>query len=666
MTSLAWKINRLRNMSVPEFFYRGKKSVRANIERVAWPLLGGPMPASSISSSHQMFPSADLWSDGWNEKFAPETDRLEDLLNGNLVFFGGTPLDIGQPPRWHQDPSTGVEAPRQFGKGIDYRDDRIVGNIKILWELNRHQYLVPLTVAYVVTGEEKYRVTLKEHLESWVRENPAGIGINWCSSLELSLRLISWSIVHCLLVAKDKQHGIFDLLDAGILGVSIHQHIHFVIHHLSRYSSANNHLIGELTGIWIATSVFNLGASGRKWSSFAKQELELEARQQVHEDGVNKEQAFYYHTTVLEYFLLAWVIGERSGSSFSGDFLKNINAMSSFVRDVTPLNGPMLQVGDSDDGFVTRFTLAEPVDPIRDILTAVDQCLGRDDWCRDATPGQKAFWYDLMLSTAEHRSSPAPEHTTSRAGYPIVYQHGGYAILGDDETHILFDAGELGYPSVAAHGHADALSFCLTRNGHPWVVDPGTYSYHSDHGWRDYFRGTQAHSTLTIDNRNQSEIGGPFMWLKKAQAHILEYGVDEQGCQYATGEHDGYQDTGVLCRRSVTYDAKTSRVNIIDTVRASNKHVVNINFHFHPDVTLLQHEQNSFLATRGDQEKSRILISVDPRFSWYICKGQSDPPLGWYSSRLGELRPTVTLHGVSEVTSNTELVTEFLWHSASL
>ncbi len=68
-----------------------------------------------------------------------------------------------------------------------------------------------------------------------------------------------------------------------------------------------------------------------------------------------------------------------------------------------------------------------------------------------------------------------------------------------------FDHAELGFNTIAAHGHADALHITLMIDGEKIFIDPGTYCYHSDITWRNYFRKTKNHNTVTINQENQSE-----------------------------------------------------------------------------------------------------------------------------------------------------------------
>ena len=126
-------------------------------------------------------------------------DRIAD---GWLDVFALKDVDLGTPPRWNRDPKTGIEAPLAFGKLLDYRDPDLVGDIKYLWEPNRHLHLVTLAQAWSMTGEAKYAEALREQLESWFIACPHPMGANWASSLEAGIRLANWSLAWQLLEQK--------------------------------------------------------------------------------------------------------------------------------------------------------------------------------------------------------------------------------------------------------------------------------------------------------------------------------------------------------------------------------------------------------------------------------------------------------------------------------
>ena len=93
---------------------------------------------------------------------------------------------------WALDPVSGCRAPSLHWSLLDPLDLQSVGDSKVVWELNRHQWMVDLGRAYRFTGEERYAKIFVRLASEWMRANPPGVGLNWTSSLEVALRLISW------------------------------------------------------------------------------------------------------------------------------------------------------------------------------------------------------------------------------------------------------------------------------------------------------------------------------------------------------------------------------------------------------------------------------------------------------------------------------------------
>jgi hypothetical protein len=639
MKRLTWLINRVRVMSVREVLFRTRRALLQIPERLRVAAGWRPMPAAPVTARLSLFAGNDDLLKHWQMSFRLDTDRLSAYMEGRINFFGHAPLDVGLPVNWQRDPVTGIEAPQVFGKSLNYRDDRLVGNVKFTWELGRHQHLVPLAVAYAVSGDTRYRKAVMEQLEGWIDSNPYAMGIHWCSALELSLRLISWAVVHSLLALRDGEQGLFaHARDARRLGDSIYQQAFFVRHYLSRYSSANNHLIGELSGLFVACTVFDLGTQGEQWAAFSHAELEREAGLQVHSDGVNKEQAAYYHLWVLEYFFFVWLTARRSGQPFSKTFTETILGMARFLEDISPPGGEPPQIGDADDGFVARFSPDWPQQPYREMLSAVHAVFGtgRPD------VSDKAFWCRAMLGA---QTEELPTFDWQRA-YPARYPEGGYVVLGNAAAHLVLDAGPLGYLGIAAHGHADALAFCLALDGRWWLVDPGTYAYHSAPEWRDYFRGTAAHNTVRVNGRDQSLMGGAFMWLEKARARLEECSQVDN-IQYVKASHDGYEADGISHVRELRFNTVVDEIEIQDTLSGAQVQGADIFFHLTPEVHLKRGTaDNCWIATQ-DGSRRQLLFYTDPSWEFQVCQGSTDPILGWYSPALEEKIPAPTLWGTA-------------------
>lgn len=642
-------------MSVPEVMFRFRRAITQRKEQHRVEAGWKPLPAVAVKPKSCLFGEDRNLIREWNKYFELDQGRLEEYLAGHIDFFGHKPLDTGSPVAWHRDPVTGIESPQTFGKSLNYRDDNLVGNVKFTWELGRHQHLVPLTVAYVVTGDVRYRQMVTDQIDGWIAQNPFGLGIHWCTSLEVSLRLISWAVVHSLLVLRDGKQGLFAVVqDGDTFGNSIYQQAYFVRHFLSRFSSANNHLIGELTGLWVACQVFDLGKKGDEWSAFSQKELEHESIQQVHSDGVDKEQAFYYHLWVLEYFFFVWMVSTRSDQPFSDEFTRKIMAMVRFLKDVSPEEAEPPQVGDADDGFVARFEPEWPDKPYEELLAAVDSVFGVGD---PDCINQKAFWYRAIVPEDAIIHSKLDWSRT----YPVIYPDGGYAVLGSAECHLVFDAGPLGYPGIAAHGHADALSFSLAIDGLWWLVDPGTYAYHSAPEWRSYFRGTAAHNTIRINGEDQSQIAGPFMWLRQADAWI-DSSSEISDIQEVGGHHDGYGHLGVIHHRSLRFSSVDRQLEVLDTLRGSGEKakLAEIYYHFAPDVDITPEPGGHYwVATRKGSEK-RLIVYPDPSWRYEVVRGGTNPISGWYSPGLEEKVPANTLRGKANWVPSLKCVTRFV------
>jgi uncharacterized heparinase superfamily protein len=243
--------------------------------------------------------------------------------------------------------------------------------------------------------------------------------------------------------------------------------------------------------------------------------------------------------------------------------------------------------------------------------------------------------------------------------YPAVYPQGGYVVLGGAGCHLVFDAGPLGYLGIAAHGHADALSFCLAVDGIWWLVDPGTYAYHSSPAWRTYFRGSAAHNTVRINGQDQSRTGGAFMWLKKARAHIENHGVLDE-IQYVIGSHDGYRDAGIEHVREVRLAPAQCEIKVTDSLNGATTGEAEIFFHFAPDVQINHSTaDNCWIAKRTDCDY-RLMLYTDSLWQFESFVACTDPILGWYSPALEEKIPAVTLRGRANLSTVRRSVTRIV------
>lgn len=169
-----------------------------------------------------------------------------------------------------------------------------------------------------------------------------------------------------------------------------------------------------------------------------------------------------------------------------------------------------------------------------------------------------------------------------------LFEKGGYSVINNKDTFLVFDTGPLGFGGLAAHGHADALNIIYNYRNKPVLVEPGTYIYNIESEWRDYFRRTDVHNTLSVSGDNQSEMQGPFLWGKKANA-ILENVEKLENGFLLKGKHDGYDSS--IHHRAVCYLKKYELLIIADRFDKE----ADINYTFDSLVQIKQQTSNSLI-----------------------------------------------------------------------
>jgi len=636
-----WRLNRLRCMTPMEVSHRLLRALRMHAERSG--LLGtGFVPAPDLATSPRPWVHVPVNVDA--QRYFAAADRIAE---GKLDVFALRDVDFGSLPRWNRDPKTGVEAPLGFGKLLDYRNPRLVGDIKYLWEINRHLHLVTLAQAYALSRDVRYFHVIRQHLESWFAACPNGKGPNWSSALEAAIRLINWSVTWQLLGGA--RSPIFEDAESARFRrrwlESVHQHAQFVRGYFSLHSSANNHLIGEAAGLFVAAVTWPHWSIVRAWVAAAKAILEREALLQNAPDGVNREQAVSYQQFVLDFLLLALLAGKASGQHFSRAYESRIVAMLEYLSSIMDARGNVPMLGDADDGAVLRLAQGGDFSPYRSLLATGAIMFRRGDFkLKAGALDDKTRWLLGSESAALFQvQGTAQTPLPPRRAFPA----GGYYILGcdfetDREIRLIADAGPVGYQTIAAHGHADALAFTLSVGGIEFLIDPGTYAYHTQAPWRAYFRGTSAHNTLRVDGRDQSQSGGNFMWLKKARAGCSLWSSTAERDVFE-GWQDGYARLAdpVMHRRRIVLDKAARRVAIEDRLEMVGEHDIELFFHC-GERCRIDILTNGYAVEQGAK---KIIIRLPHLEGSHSCvhHGSGAPISGWVSSRYDDKRPSPTI-----------------------
>jgi hypothetical protein len=500
-------------------------------------------------------------------------------------------------------------------------------------------------MAFSATKDKKYLDKFEYFLNTWIDQNGFMLGVNWSSPLEMGIRLVNWTLCW---------HAVKDDIDSELKARwtdSIYKQCWFINRNLSFCSSANNHLIGELAGLFVACTALPKFNKTRKWQRKAFRKLIRECEKQNYNDGVNKEQAIAYHHFDLDFLLIAGLVGKACQKDFPEKYWRRLEKMMEFLSAVEDFSGHVPQTGDEDDGLVLDVGQKE-IGVYRSLLNTGAFIFNRKDFFKSQFNAAD-LKSQLLLNIAGINFIQMP---TAEKPVPGSFPGGGYYILGTElntemEQKLIFDCGPLGYLSIAAHGHADALSFTLTAGGSRIFIDPGAYSYSAERLWRDYFRSSSAHNTLTVDGFNQSVITGDFMWSKKAVSTLIHFSDKN-----VKGSHDGYMRLSdkVEHTREIIYDDTGNIWKIIDELTCKEEHEVSLYLHCAPECSLEPRENRyNILFKKGVCE-----LSFPPEAVVSLHRGE-DTPLGWYSPSYDKKVPINTIKLTKNIKGNTKIVTEF-------
>jgi hypothetical protein len=608
------RLARLRRMSTAEIVFRGRQEAFKWLERSPLPGLNGHAPAAARLDRGRFFSGA---SDPAVPARVPDSALLEWAARaraGSFDLLGYEGLSFGDPIDWQLDPVSGVRAPLLHWSRLDVLDRGQVGDSKVQWELGRHQWLVAFGQAYRLTGDESWCEAFVASVRGWAAANPRGRGIQWASSLEVALRLISWLWALALFG---------DALPAGFEGELLalaDEHAAHVERYLSRYFAPNTHLTGEALGLLYAGLLL---PRGTRRARRAAQILIEEAESQILDDGTYFEQSTGYQRYTAEIYLHALILAARGGVAFPEGVGERVQMLLDFLLWTAHPDGSMPMLGDADGGWLLPLARRRP-DDLRGIFSTAAAWFGRVDYATAA--GERLAPETVWLLGSEgcaafERLLPAdPQGGPSR-----LFPDGGHVVMRDswrpDAQRLLFDVGPLG---DFGHAHADLLAVEVAAFGRPFVVDPGTFCYGADPARRDHFRGTEAHSTVTVDGLGQAAPGRLFEWRGRPLAALRRFQTNE-AFDYADAEHDAYLTLSdpVLHRRRVLF-VKPRYWVIVDDLAGEAEHLIEHRLQF---ADLQVDVYGDWVRAQGGEGRG-LLVRVLPPVERELRSGELSPDYG--------------------------------------
>jgi Heparinase II/III-like protein/Heparinase II/III N-terminus len=576
--------------------------------------------------------------------------RAERIVAGTFDVLGIIGQSYGLPVNWHRDPIAGREAPAVHWSRVPYLDYDRVGDHKVTWELNRHQWFVMLAQAWQLTGDSRYAATADRLLREWLDLNPPKQGINWCSALELAFRVHSW--IHGLRLFRGATE-LSPVLRADLVASAVLQVDH-IVKNLSTWFSPNTHLTGEALTILSAGCAWPDLPQSVRWRTLGWRILCDELPKQVRADGVYFEQSAWYQSYTLDFYTLGLSWARHAGLTIPAGMPGRIRSAGSALRAVTRPDGTVARLGDDDGGRTLPLSPSQFGDMSESLWRAA-YVLGDASLAPPVITGRSTL---LWLEGAQAHQAAARFSASDGQRASALYAEGGWvtltqrAELAERDHWLILDAGPHGVLSHA-HSHADALGIDLSVHGVPLLVDPGTAAYVGEA--RRRYRSTRVHNTVTVDGADSSEQGSAFSWRTVAETRLTGFGV-AAAASFVAASHDGYRRLADPVRHHRTLLRFDRHYWLMfDTLEALSNHSFALTMQSVPGAEIEQQTSTSFVLRHAGVA---LHLALDPRTTTRVEARTVSPA---YALELSALA-VVTM---AAITGTTVLCTAFGAHDES-
>lgn len=546
---------------------------------------------------------------------------------------------------WRFDPVSGKAWPGEEKAGFDVEvrmtsatpDDQYrYGDVKYVWEPARLQVLHWLSVE-TAQGSELAYATAMSWVRSWMDSNPPWRGVHWISGIEIALRIVSVT----LLIAARSERGMSDE-DRQRLTMFVMAHASWLAQFPSRYSSANNHRVAEGLGLFLAGLILPGSQQQADFEMEGRHILEQEALLQIYRDGVGAEQSPTYQAFTMELIASGQLVARGLGKPLTRDVDDRLRRGAHFLAALQDGEGRVPAIGDDDEGrAVTCTGVAEPL-YVASVIQSIMGLLGEPG----LSPQAPLYLREHLFHAPKAAAKTLPDSAVVQ-----VFPDGGYSVVSDraaDHSYqLIFDHGPLGYLSLAAHGHADALSIWLNVDDRPVFIDAGTWLYHSGRDARRELRRSFVHNTLSLPEQSQSEPSSAFSWANKAAARLLAHSASSDGWKLE-GEHDGF-----IKRAGVRHIRRIERLqdgfSIKDRLAGANHPLrCDIAFLIAPHLSV-DIEAECGTVLRDESGKFVLRLAGSPQLHCRVERGAFQTYRGVYSPSFGELAATSQLIFSGEV-----------------
>ena len=459
-----------------------------------------------------------------------------------------------------------------------------------LWRYNLHYF------NYLHETLEVDSLYLKKSLiASWIEQNQPRCSPAW-DPYPASLRIVNW--VKWLLAGNEPVPAMLE---------SLFQQT-YVLNQQLEYHLQGNHLLANAKALVFAGSFFE-GDVAQGWLQKGLELLDEQHCEQILADGAHFELSPMYHSIILMDLLDIIQLGRcypgYAVSIRSKKFRDTASSMANWLESMLHPDGEIPFFNDA------AFGIAPKPHTILEYAKKMD-----------------VVWAEAGVSSRHNKSS----------GYVVMRQR--------DQTAFL-DVAAIGPDYIPGHAHADTLSFEWSLYGVRVLVNSGVSQY-EDGDIRRYERGTEAHNTVLVNEKDSSEVWGAFRVARRAKPInvSVNYGIDHM---QVSASHTGYHRYRPKITHARNWEFKKGMLEVRDVLSRGFR-TAEACFHFHPDVVLEMQDEGLKLILPDERGVVAVTI-VGGKFK--VESSYWSPEFG---KRCKSKRLVISFAG-------TELVTRFTYGS---
>lgn len=397
-------------------------------------------------------------------------------------------------------------------------------------------------------------------LSKWATANPSSTPDSW-DPYPLSLRIVNWIIWH-LRVAGLTQN----LID------HLHTQCRSLTKQLEWHIDAN-HLWANAKALVFAGCFFT---ESQAWYQQGMMLINRELERQWHADGGHIELSPMYHAIMTNDLLELIALHQCYAKPYPAKWSELLKQMLSWAETVT-----------HPDGEYAFF----------------------NDCAFDIAPN-----FAALCGTAKQLQITPYESHNNASGY-----------VRHEDTHytLIADTAAIGCEYQPGHAHADNLSFELSTNKQRILVNSGTSTYENNK-LRHWQRSTAAHNTITVDNKNSSQVWHAFRVAKRARITKRDFKK-----RLIAATHNGYTRLHDPILHSRQWRFSENHIAITDHIQGKHHHDIDLHCHFHP-ACQLQRLNNTILVYCDNQHVASLLFSEPAEITihsshWYPRFGEAHP-----------------------------------------